>query len=229
MKVDEKFSLSIDRIEFSSAKTLSYNADADTSIDEIKAKAIHIDDETGKENIAGELIAHQIDLAELINDRNSIIITLDDHSHQLSEFATFFSDDEKIFSKKVFKTFNINEDDVFYGDDDVLIFDNLYVNKKFRGKNIGQLLIEATCRDFRRRGRFAFLKAYPLQFSGAESFDELPDERKKQILREKEEFKNRSFEVSQKKLINLYEKCGFRLIEGEKEFMIADLFERDLF
>ena len=40
--------------------------------------------------------------------------------------------------------------------------------------------------------------------------------RKNQILREKEEFKNRSFEVSQKKLINLYEKCGFRLIEGEK-------------
>ena len=52
MKVDEKFSLSIDRIEFSSTKTLSYNADADTSIDEIKAKAIYIDDETGKENIA---------------------------------------------------------------------------------------------------------------------------------------------------------------------------------
>ena len=103
MKVDEKFSLSIDRIEFSSAKTLSYNADADTSIDEIKGKAIHIDDETGKESVAGELIAHQIDLAELINDRNSIIITLDDHSHQLSEFATFFSDDEKIFSKKIFK------------------------------------------------------------------------------------------------------------------------------
>ena len=72
-----------------------------------------------------------------------------------------------------------------------------------------------------------FLKAYPLQFSGAEGFDELPDERKKQILREKEEFKNRNFEVSQKKLINLYEKCGFTLIEGEKEFMIADLFERD--
>ncbi len=227
MKVDEKFSLSIDRIEFSSAKTLSYNADADTSIDEIKAKAIHIDDETGKENIAGELIAHQIDLAELINDRNSITITLDDHSHQLSEFATFFSDDEKIFSKKIFKTFNIDEDDILYGDDDVLIFDNLYVNKKFRGKNVGQLLIEATCRDFRRRGRFAFLKAYPLQFSGAEGFDDLPDERKEQILKEKKEFKDRSFKVSQKKLINLYEKCGFTLIDGEKEFMVADLFARD--
>ena len=101
MKVDEKFSLSIDRIEFSSAKTLSYNADADTSIDEIKAKAIHIDDETGKENIAGELIAHQIDLAELINDGTSIILTLDEHSHQLSEFAAFFSDNEKVFYRRL--------------------------------------------------------------------------------------------------------------------------------
>lgn len=59
MKVDEKFSLSIDRIEFSSAKTLSYNADADTSIDDIKAKAIHLDDETGKESVAGELIVNK--------------------------------------------------------------------------------------------------------------------------------------------------------------------------
>ena len=120
MQVVEKFSLSIDRIEFSSAKTLSYNAHADTSIDEIKAKAIHIDDETGKENIAGELIAHQIDLAELINDRNSIIMTLDDHSHQLSEFAAFFSDNEKVFSnrisyfKKRKKIFYINLSPTFY-------------------------------------------------------------------------------------------------------------------
>ena len=91
---------------------------------------------------------------------------------------------EILISKKKFDRNLIN-------DDDVLIFDNLYVNKKFRGENIGQLLIEATCKDFRRRGRFAFLKAYPLQFSGAEGFDELPDDRKKQILREKEEFKNR--------------------------------------
>ena len=227
MKVDEKFSLSIDRIEFSSAKNLSYNADAYTSIDEIKAKAIYVDDKSGEESVAGELIAHQVDLAELINDRTSIILTLDEHSHPLSEFADFFSDNEKIFSKKIFKTFNIDEDDILYGDDDVLIFDNLYVNKKFRGKNIGQLLIETTCKDFRRRGRFAFLKAYPLQFSGEEGFDELPDERKEQVLKEKKEFKSWSFKVSQKKLINLYEKCGFTLIDGEKEFMVADLFARD--
>ncbi len=226
MKVDERLSLSIDRIEFSSAKSLSYNADAHTSIDEIKAKAICVDDESGKESIAGELIAHQVDLAELINDGTSIILTLDEHSHELSEFADFFSNNEKVFSKKIYKTFKLKEDDIMYGDDDVLIFDNLYVNKKFRGKDIGQLLIEATCKDFRRGGRFAFLKVYPLQFSGADGFDELPDERKKKILREKEEFKNRSFEVSQEKLIKLYEKCGFRLIDGEKEFMVADLFEK---
>ena len=59
-----------------------------------------------------------------------------------------------------------------------------------------------------------------------DGFDELPDEKKKKILREKEEFKNRSFEVSQGKLIRLHEKCGFRLIDGEKEFMVADLFEK---
>ena len=45
MKVDEQFTSLID--EFLK-QSLSYNADAYTSIDEIKAKAIHIDDETVK-------------------------------------------------------------------------------------------------------------------------------------------------------------------------------------
>ena len=154
-------------------------------------------------------------------------MTLDEHSYQLTEFASFFSDNEKVFSKKVFKTFNIEEDEFIYGDDDVLIFDNLYVNKEFRGKNVGQLLIEATCNDFRRKGRFAFLKAYPLQFSGEDGFDNFSDEKKEQVLKEKKEFQDRSFKVSQDKLINLYKKCGFNLISGEKEFMVMDLHERD--
>ena len=227
MKISEKFSLSIDRIDFSCAKSLSYNVDADTVIDEIRGKAIYIDEESGKESIAGEITAYQINLADIVNDRSSIHLTLDEHSHQLSEFIPFFSDNEKIFSNKVLKTFKIKDEELFSGDDDALIFNNLYVNKKYRGGNIGQLLIEATCNDFRRGGRFAFLKAYPLQFSGEEEFDEFTDEKKKQVLNEKKEFKNRSFKVSQGKLINLYEKCGFRLIDGEKEFMATDLYERD--
>ena len=227
MIISEKISLSIDRIDFSFAKNLSYNADAHSIIDEIRGKAIHIDAESGKESIAGELTAHQINLADILNDGSSIHMTLDEHSYQLTEFASFFSDNEKVFSKKVFKTFNIEEDEFIYGDDDVLIFDNLYVNKEFRGKNVGQLLIEATCNDFRRKGRFAFLKAYPLQFSGEDGFDNFSDEKKEQVLKEKKEFQDRSFKVSQDKLINLYKKCGFNLISGEKEFMVMDLHERD--
>ena len=227
MIISEKISLSIDRIDFSFAKNLSYNADAHSIIDEIRGKAIHIDDESGKESIAGELTANQINLADILNDGSSIHMTLDEHSYQLTEFASFFSDNEKVFSKKVFKTFNIEEDEFIYGDDDVLIFDNLYVNKEFRGKNVGQLLIEATCNDFRRKGRFAFLKAYPLQFSGEDGFDNFSDEKKEQVIKEKKEFQDRSFKVSQDKLINLYKKCGFNLISGEKEFMVMDLHERD--
>ena len=46
MKINEKLSLHIDRIDFSLAKSLSYNVDADTVIDEIRGKAIYIDEET---------------------------------------------------------------------------------------------------------------------------------------------------------------------------------------
>ena len=223
----KKFDLSIDRIDFSYKKNLSYIVEAHTVVDEVLGKAIHYDGENDKEIIAGEITAHQINLAEIINDGWSILNILDEHSHQLSEFSPFFSDNEKIFSNKVFKTLNIKNDELLSGDDDVLILDNLYVEKKFRGKNISELLIEALCNDFRRLGRFAFLKAFPLQFSGSEKFDDLPQEKKEQILKEKEEFKNSSFKVSQEKLIKLYKKCNFKMIDGEKEFMVTDLYDRD--
>lgn len=227
MKVSEKFDLYIDRVDFSHKKNLYYDVNSESAIDRIIGKAIHIS-EDGKEHVAGEIVAHQINLAEIINDRSSIESTLDEHSHSLSEFIPFFSrHGDHIFSKKIYKTFNLDLDQILFEDDDVLVLDNLYIEKKFRGKNISQILIECVCNDYRRKGRFAFLKAFPLQFAGTENFENFDDEKKKQFLKEKEEFKDRSFEASQAKLVNLYKKCGFKEIIGEKEFMVQDLFERD--
>ena len=227
MKISEKFNLNIDRIDFSHEKNISYNVDASSAIDTIIGKAIHIS-EDGKEHIAGKITAHQINLSEIIDDGSSIELTLDEHSHSLSEFIPFFSrDGDHIFSKKIYETFNLDLDQILFEDDDVLVLDNLYIEKKFRGKNISQILIECVCNDYRRKGRFAFLKAFPLQFEGSENFENFDNEKKKQFLKEKEQFKDRSFEASQTKLVNLYKKCGFKEIIGEKEFMVQDLFERD--
>ena len=52
---------------------------------------------------------------------------------------------------------NIKNDELLSGDDDVLILDNLYVEKNLE-ENISELVIEALCNDFRRLGRFAFHK-----------------------------------------------------------------------
>ena len=99
----KKFDLSIDRIDFSYKKNLSYIVEAHTVVDEVLGKAIHYDGENDKEIIAGEITAHQINLAEIINDGWSILNILDEHSHQLSEFSPFSQIMRRSFQIKYLK------------------------------------------------------------------------------------------------------------------------------
>ena len=109
-----------------------------------------------------------------------------------------------------------------WDNDGVLIFDTLDVEKKYRGEGIGNLLLDSVCHDYRRSSRFALLKAFPLQYVGSIDKD-LDDEKKAKIEKEKIEFKNRNFETSRKKLVELYKKSGFEIISGTEDFMVCDL------
>ena len=226
MILNNKIDSSLTKIKFRHTKNILHNIEAYSVIDEIIGEAI-IEDDKGKEKAVGEIIAHQIDLATIFREEASITDILDEHSHSMSEFIPFFSDNF-IFKKIVFETLNLKID-TDLDETDALILDNLYVEKNFRGEHVSQILINSLCNDYRRKGRFAFLKAFPLQFSNSKDFVEFSEEKKKKVLKEKEEFKNRSFEESQEKLISLYNKCGFKLIKGETEFMVHDLWERDIY
>ena len=78
-------------------------------------------------------------------------------------------------------------------------------------------LINDHCRD----ASLIYLKAFPKQYSGHESWS--ADEKEKAEKINNKEFKGRSLTKSQSKLIKLYSECGFKLIQESTEHMVMDL------
>ena len=226
MILNKKINIAIDKINFSHTKEISSYSEADSFIDMIQGLAINTGEDGDEENVVGRVVAYHVNIDDIIREECSIHDVLDEHSHSLSEFTPFFKRDDTI-EDIIYETLNTKSSDTNLSDcDEVLFFDNLTVEKSYRGQNIGKILIEATCIDYRRKSRFAFLKAFPLQYEGMDNFNEFSEERKKEIEEARIEFKNIDFKTSQDKLIKLYKGCGFELIKGSENFMVCDLHSR---
>ena len=126
---------------------------------------------------------------------------------------SYFDLNYKRVTSKIGKIFKYNEDDIMGMSSNFIYLHMLKVDKKYRGKNIGKLLIQALLNDCKRDANFAFLNAIPQQFG--------PDNKVKGI--GVTEFKSRTKEESQKKLIELYQTCGFKLIDKKSTDMVADI------
>ena len=212
----------IEEIKFSHIKNVIRVPNVYEFIDLISGDAIVIDDDDNKK-VAGNIRAYHIDIEDM---EYSTADYLDEHSSALEEFVPFFKNNQ--IDEIIYKTLNIKigEMEVSFNSDAALIIDLVYVEKDFRGENIGQLLINTLCNDYRRNARFAFLKAFPLQYEGSDNTKDLPEEKRKVNEEDKVFFKNRDEKESQNKLIELYEKCGFKLIKGTKSFMVCDLIKK---
>ena len=218
----------VHKIKFTHTKDIDSGASGEEFIDYIKGEAMIEDIDDGSHSVAGRISAHYVDIFECDNNRYSVIDILDEVSHTLSEYIPFFNERNE-FKDSIYKSLNIDLKDgerKIWDNDGVLIFDTLDVEKKYRGEGVGNLLLDSVCHDYRRNSRFALLKAFPLQYVGSTDKD-LDEEKKAKIEKGKIEFKNRNFETSRKKLIELYKKSGFEIILGTEDFMVCDL--RDKF
>ena len=210
----------VDEIRFKHIKEVNESSDDHNhAFDTIVGEAIVMEGlDYSTEVVAGKITAHCFNLIEF---EGSVFDLLDPISDTVAEFIPFFNDEYQI-DKKVFETLNIDFDpnNTLSASDAFIIFDVLNVKKEYRGQGIGKLLIQATCNDYRREARFAFLKAFPLQYEGVDTWT--PEDKKS---REKEikEFKGRNLNQSMNKLLNLYKSCGFKLIKDTKDFMVTDL------
>ena len=214
----------VHKIKFTHTKEIYRGTSGDQFIDYIEGEAMIEDIDDGSHSVAGRISAHYVDISGCDENQWSLIDVLDQVSHTLSEYIPFFNQKNE-FSDSIYKSLNIDlkdEERKIWDNDGVLIFDNLDVKKKYRGEGVGNLLLDSVCHDYRRNSRFALLKAFPLQYVGSTDKD-LDEEKKAKIEKEKFEFKNRNFETSRKKLVELYKKSGFEIILGTEDFMVCDL------
>jgi GNAT superfamily N-acetyltransferase len=140
---------------------------------------------------------------------------LDSIDSDTAGLIKYFDYDFNVVNNKVSCLFDL-DDEIMDMNKNFIYLHMLTVDKKFRGKGIGKLLIQATLNDIKRDASFAFLNAVPLQFR---------DEDKKSKAKSSKEFKNRTKEQSKKKLIQLYESCGFKSINKDGTDMVACISE----
>ena len=193
----------IDRIDFKHTKS-TYGDDLGNHYDEIIGKAFAYVGEQGDEVLAGEVQAYFLEVENLkypVNDLLDVISS--DHE----AYSVYFNKYNKI-NNKIQKLLGIAEEEYEIMSLNFMYFHKLKVKKEYRGLDIGKTLVHSTINDYKRDSSIALLKAVPLQFNEGESF-------------KAEEFKNRSKEVSTKKLLKLYETYGFKTIPGGDGDMVA--------
>ena len=153
-----------------------------------------------------------------IEGSNDVAVTnvLDSIDSDTASLIKYFDDDFNVVNNEVSCLFDA-QDEIMDMNRNFIYLHMLTVDKEFRGKGIGKLLIQATLNDIKRDASFAFLNAVPLQFR-SNGDDNLREKSGK-------EFKKRNKEESKKKLIQLYESCGFKSINKDGTDMVACISE----
>tara|TARA_Y100001970_G_C13981900_1_gene723617 strand:- start:67 stop:792 length:726 start_codon:yes stop_codon:yes gene_type:complete len=225
----------VNKIQFIVSRDVSdkdYSNPTTDFCDSIQGKAYSYVDPLNEEfidNSAGEFdkkfLVGQIDAKFIYagNDEYPLWEILDAISSECEELISFF-DEERILNKNVLETIK-KDNDEYHGYENFLFLEDLSVNQKYRGFGIGKLLIKNLLIDHSKNASFAFLKAFPKQYSGHKKWSTEERKQAKKIITT--EFKDRDLSTSQKKLVKLYSECGFKLIKGNKEHMIMDLFSEE--
>ena len=199
----------VEQIDFKYRKSTTTD-DYQNNYDGIRAKALVYDEKKEDYFSVGQLDAYFFDIETSSAPVHEVLDCIDGDTATL---MSYFDLNYKRVTSKIGKIFNYSEDDIMGMSSNFIYLHMLKVDKKYRGKNIGKLLIQALLNDCKRDANFAFLNAIPLQFG--------QDNKVKGIA--VTEFKSRTKEESQKKLIGLYQTCGFKLIDKKSTDMVADI------
>ena len=204
----------VEQIDFKYRKSTTTD-DFENNYDAIRAKAMVYDEKKEDYFSVGELDAYFFDIE---TSNVPIYEVLDSIDGDTATLISYFDLDYKRVTPKIGKIFNYDKEELMQMSANFIYLHMLKVDKKYRGKNIGKLLIRALLNDCKRDANFAFLNAIPLQFN-SRLYDD--DNKIKKI--NNSEFKNRTKDQSQKKLIELYQTCGFKLIDKKSTDMVADI------
>ena len=199
----------VEQIDFKYRKSTTTD-DYQNNYDGIRAKALVYDEKKEDYFSVGQLDAYFFDIETSSAPVHEVLDCIDGDTATL---MSYFDLNYKRVTSKIGKIFKYSEDDIMGMSSNFIYLHMLKVDKKYRGKNIGKLLIQALLNDCKRDANFAFLNAIPQQFG--------PDNKVKGI--GVTEFKSRTKEESQKKLIELYQTCGFKLIDKKSTDMVADI------
>mgnify|MGYP006160327603 CR=1 FL=1 len=184
------------------------------SSDFIKAEALVFDEKKEEHFSVGEVSGYFFDINDSENTLHDI---LDSISGDTNSISPYFDHRYNKVIPKIQKLFDFNEEDIMAMSSNFIYLHMLEVDKEYRGKGIGKLLISAFLNDCRRNACFAFLNAIPLQFNSGF------DQQKNKLT--KKEFKDRNEKESKQQLIKFYTDCGFKLINKKKTDMVASISE----
>lgn len=199
----------VEQIDFKYRKSTTTD-DFQNNYDGIKAEALAYDEKKEDYFSVGQLDAYFFDIE---TSNVPIYEVLDSIDGDTATLINYFDFDYKRVTSKIGKIFNYNEEDIMGMSANFIYLHMLKVDKKYRGKGIGKLLIQALLNDCKRDANFAFLNAIPQQFG-------LDNKAKGMSVTE---FKGRTKGESEKKLIKLYQSCDFKLIDKKKTDMVADI------
>ena len=199
----------VEYIDFKYRKATFFD---ESSSDFIKGEALVFDEKKEEHFSVGEVSGYFFDINDSENTLHDI---LDSISADTNSISPYFDHRYNKVIPKIRKLFDYNEEDIMAMSNNFIYLHMLEVDKEYRGKGIGKLLISAFLNDCRRNACFAFLNAIPLQFNSGF------DLQKNKIT--KKEFKDRNKKESEQQLIKFYTDCGFKLINKKKTDMVADI------
>lgn len=199
----------VEQIDFKYRKSTTTD-DYQNNYDGIRAKALVYDEKKEDYFSVGQLDAYFFDIETSSAPVHEVLDCIDGDTATL---MSYFDLNYKRVTSKIGKIFKYSEDDLMGMSSNFIYLHMLKVDKKYRGKNIGKLLIQALLNDCKRDANFAFLNAIPLQFGRDNNVKGIGVT----------EFEGRTKEESQKKLIELYQTCSFKLIDKKSTDMVADI------
>lgn len=159
----------------------------------------------------GQFIAHYVDIAEAMDQGESIFDVFDCHSSSTAEYLEpIFGDNEPYFSDDVECITNGNADGF-----NLLILDRVEIIPEFRGLSIGLKVLRQMMITFSKGAGIITLKAFPLQFENEKTHER---NRAWRTVLSLENFVNDK-DLSTQKLKNYYGKLGFISLP-ESDFMV---------
>ena len=145
----------VEQIDFKYRKSTTTD-DYQNNYDGIRAKALVYNEKKEDYFSVGQLDAYFFDIETSSAPVHEVLDCIDGDTATL---MSYFDLNYKRVTSKIGKIFKYSEDDIMGMSSNFIYLHMLKVDKKYRGKNIGKLLIQALLNDCKRDANFAFLNA----------------------------------------------------------------------